>query len=306
VIEGWTDAALHRQVLETGTLSTSKTKEVYGHFSTKTQMRGLEGPYWTEDPADVVAKETRHLNIHTLNIPKRLQQLRTDKIGGILVVTKFADKNGETTPFLTLLAAPSVATFNPTMGDAGVILDDIWDETALADFRSDLVCTEVHCPVVGAREDFSCSLQLKPTVVNSSVLQDAQPFFLPEGEQTCVMVANGTVDYPRTIFLPEVCNLPIGMRWPVNIGFLDFLSSIQATLGNAGMIFQWAMLAIEPIMTKWFDLITEDTDVFLIRGCPILPLYDDHFPAIDTGLWPDTVQDKEGFLPLLDLVNGHV
>jgi hypothetical protein len=139
MIEGWTDAALHRRVLDTGTLSGSKTKEMYGHFRTKTQMRGLAGPYWTEDPVDVVDKETKRLNVTTLDVPKRLQQLRTDKIGGILVVMKLADKNGATIPFLTLLAAPSVATFNPTTGDAGVILDDIWDKKALEDFHPDLV-----------------------------------------------------------------------------------------------------------------------------------------------------------------------
>jgi hypothetical protein len=54
VIEGWTDAALHRRVLDTGTLGASKTKEMYGHFRTKTQMRGLAGPYWKEDPVELL------------------------------------------------------------------------------------------------------------------------------------------------------------------------------------------------------------------------------------------------------------
>jgi hypothetical protein len=39
---------------------------------------------------------------------------------------------------------------------------------------------------------------------------------------------------------------------------------------------------------------------------PFLPLYDKHFPVIDTGNWPDTVQDTDGFSPLMDMLNGHV
>jgi hypothetical protein len=89
------------------------------------------------------------------------------------------------------------------------------------------------------------------------------------------------------------------MCWPVDIGFAYFLSSIQAVLGHAGAIFQQTLLALEPAITKWFDLIATDTTSFLIQGCPVLPLYDDHFLTIDTGIWPDTFQDKEGFSPLL-------
>ena len=74
----------------------------------------------------------------------------------------------------------------------------------------------------------------------------------------------------------------------------------SCTLGNMGTVFQMALLALEPIITKWFELIASDTENFLIPGCPMLPLYDAHFPVIDT---PDTVQDKEGFSPLMDMIN---
>ena len=61
-----------------------------------------------------------------------------------------ADKAGKNVPFLTLLAAPSVATFNLTTGDTGVILDDIWEDTVLEEFKPHLDTTQVHCPVMGA------------------------------------------------------------------------------------------------------------------------------------------------------------
>ena len=113
VPSGWMEAALHRVVLAKGTLNASKTKEMYGHYRTKTQVRGIPGPYWTPDPAAVVKSETLRLNTAVLDVTQRLQQLRTDNIGGILVVTRVADATGGGTPFLTILAAP--CGFRPSM-----------------------------------------------------------------------------------------------------------------------------------------------------------------------------------------------
>ena len=147
---GWTEESLHHKVLVTGTLTAAKTKEMYGHFRTKTQMRGVLGPHWTENPIDETKAEIRRLNNGQPEMTHRLQQLRTNKIGGILVVTKVLDGTGHGNPFLTILAAPSVTTYNETTGDVGVILADIWEESVLEDFHPDLDQTTVHCPVIGA------------------------------------------------------------------------------------------------------------------------------------------------------------
>jgi hypothetical protein len=100
---GWTEASTHARVIDTGTLTASKTKELYGHFfrGTKTQMRGVQGPYWMPDPLDYVKAETKRLNVKTLNYQERLKQLRTDKIGGLLVVTRMVSAEGHGIPFLT-------------------------------------------------------------------------------------------------------------------------------------------------------------------------------------------------------------
>jgi hypothetical protein len=56
VTTGWTEASLHHLVMTKGTLSTAKTKDMYGHVRTKTQMRGITGsPYWTPKPLDEMA-----------------------------------------------------------------------------------------------------------------------------------------------------------------------------------------------------------------------------------------------------------
>jgi hypothetical protein len=304
---GLTDASMHRIVLTSGTLSAPKSKDMYGSIRSKTQMKGVVGtPYWHPAKADTLAlvqQEIKRLNPPVTDTQKRLEQLRTDKIGGLLLVTTMVGPTGPGKPFLTLLAAPSVATFNETTGDVGVTLTDIWDESVLAGFHPDLVQTDVHCPLIGAQEGFSRSDGLNGSVV--SLLQDAGSIFLPAGELTCATVTKNAIVYSRTIFFPEVCNMPLGMRWPLDIGFQDFLSSIQAAMGTHGTLFQQALQALEPMLSQWFNLIDDDTASFIILGTPFSPLYDAHFPAFDTGNWPATVVDREGFSPLQDMVNGH-
>jgi hypothetical protein len=57
----------------------------------------------------------------TLDVTKCLQQLCTDNIGGILLVTKVAEAGGVGIPFLTILATPLVTTFSALTGDIGVV-----------------------------------------------------------------------------------------------------------------------------------------------------------------------------------------
>ena len=128
-----------------------------------------------------MALEIKKLNTTTLDVIDHLKQLRTDKNGGILLVTQVADeKEGKGVPFITILAAPSTTTFNATTGEAGMILDDIWDPLVLKAFHPELDTSMVHCPVVGAQEGFSRSSSFKANVIG--ILQDAQPLFLPEND----------------------------------------------------------------------------------------------------------------------------
>jgi hypothetical protein len=72
-----------------------------------------------------------------------------------LVVTSIADEDLTSLPFITLLVAPSVATFNAVMGDPGVILEDLWDTIVLSNFLPDLTMRTIHCPLMQAQEGFS-------------------------------------------------------------------------------------------------------------------------------------------------------
>jgi hypothetical protein len=138
------------------------------------------------------------------------------------------------------------------------------------------------------------------------LLQETQPLFLPAGELTCTAVPSGNILLPGTIFLPEVCNLPLGMRWPIDIGYADFKSSIQGALGAAGQLFQKMLQGMDTLLEKWFVAVAQDPANFTIPSCSFLSFYDTSYPAIDTGDWPETVLDAEGFSPLLDMMNGYL
>jgi hypothetical protein len=75
VTTGWTEASLHHLVMKKGNISTAKTKDLYGHFRTKTQMGGILGPYWTKNPVEETELEIRRLNTTTLEVVERLKQL---------------------------------------------------------------------------------------------------------------------------------------------------------------------------------------------------------------------------------------
>jgi hypothetical protein len=307
VDHGWTEASLHHLVVTSGThMRAAEVRELYGHFRTKTQMKGIPGVYWKkEDQVQAASEELVRLNPTPMEAEKRLMQLRTDSVGGILLVTTVLEADGQPSgPFITILAAPSMATHTPPISDNGILYDDVWDATVLEPFKPALTTEDPHCPVMGAQEGKTRAAKLKPGMFH--LLQETQPLLIPEGELIATTLTYEEMIYPRTIFLPEVCNLPFGMRWPVTIGYDDFKCSIQGAFGTAGSTFIKILKSMEVLLDRWFMAVAVHTAGFSIPSCPFLPFYDDHYPAIDTGEWPITVLDQEGFSPLLDMMNGYL
>ena len=107
---------------------------------------------------------------------------------------------------------------------------------------------------------------------------------LPHGQHIsqCVTTPDGTI-HIRAFLLPEVCDMPLGFRWPTSIGFSDFVASITAALGKSSVNFTNVLQALQPQLAPWFKAVADDTPAFLISGRRFLPLYDKHFPAITTG-----------------------
>ena len=302
---GLSDTSLHRLVISNGTPTAARTRDMYGHFRTKTQMKHTPGRYWKEAPVPLLSSEAIDLNDTSIDPHSRLHLLRTGSVGGILLVTQLFDTNGSVTrEFITILAAPSVVTYRPETTDHGIILDDLWDDSALQGFDPALVTSTAHCPVLAAQEGYSRDPSLLPTVEN--ILLDSQPLLLPEGELIGEKVQHGEDTFLRAFYLPEVCNLPLGLRWPTDIGFLEFQASIRAALGKNSPLFEAVLQALKPLLEPWFNAVATDPQLFQISGRQFLPLYDAHFPDITSGTWPDSAPDPEAFSPVLDMLNGFV
>jgi hypothetical protein len=302
---GMSDTSLHRLVVSNGTPSAAKTRDMYGHFRTKTQMKHTPGRYWKEAPAPVLSKDALDLNDPTHDPHSRLHLLRTGNVGGLLVVTQLFDLSGPVTaPFITILAAPSVATYRQETTDQGIILDDVWDDTALQGFAPTLVTSIAHCPILAAQEGYSRDLSLSTQV--ESILLDSQPLLLPEGELIGQTVQRGGETLLRTFLLPEVCNLPLGIRWPLDIGFSELIASVRAALGKNSPPFEAVLLALKPTLEPWLTAVAADHQPFLIASRQFLPFYDLHFPDIATGIWPESAPDPEAFSPMLEMLNGFV
>jgi hypothetical protein len=77
---------------------------------------------------------------------------------------------------------------------------------------------------------------------------DAQPILLPAGQQLGQSVLIKGISHQHANFLPEVCNLPLGLRWPTSIGFTDFSLSISAAFGKPSDHFIFILMALQPSM----------------------------------------------------------
>jgi hypothetical protein len=268
-------------------------------------MKGISGPYWQKDLATTVTMEMARLNLATDDVESRLLKLRTDKVGGILLVTTIIAEDGLTSPpFITIIGAPSMATHSQPYADNGVLYDDVWDPSALSRFTPGMNMEDAHCPLLGAQQGFSRAAKLKPGMFH--ILTDTEPLLFPEGELICSTIKSLAVTYHRAIFLPEVCNFPLGMRWPTDIGYDDFKSSIQGALGVSGAVFIKTLQSMEEILDDWFTNVEINAAGFSIPSCPFLLFYDKYYPGIDNGEWPSAITDREGFSPLLDMMNGYL
>jgi hypothetical protein len=266
-------------------------------------MSKTEGTYYRKDPTVNLQAAASALNVSGATEEARLLQLRTGAVGGILLVTQLLGKDGTVQPaFITVLAAPSVATYSHGVPDAGPIFSDIWDEAAIADLPASVDSSVANYPVLGAQAGFSRASAIPTKVL--SLFVDAQPILLPAGQQLGQSVSIEGVSHQRAFFLPEVCNLPLGLRWPTSIGFHDFALSISAALGKPGDHFISTLTALQPSLELWFASIAHDSSPFVIQGCVFLAFYDSHFRCIPTGVYPTSLLDQQAFSPLADMLNG--
>jgi hypothetical protein len=107
-----------------------------------------------------------------------------------------------------------------------------------------------HCPIMGA-QGFLCTKNLN--LGWFSFYRNASRCYFQQ-ENTLVNKL-GLQIVALTIFLPEVCNLPLGIRWPLDIGFADFKRSIQGALGLTGNVFLEMLANMDEMLDYWFQVL---------------------------------------------------
>jgi hypothetical protein len=80
------DTSLHRLVVSNGTATAARTRDMYGRFCTKTQMKHTPGRYWKEASLPLLSQDAINLNDKSIDSHSRLHLLCTGSVGGILLV----------------------------------------------------------------------------------------------------------------------------------------------------------------------------------------------------------------------------
>ncbi len=146
-----TDLALHRQALAVKVPPPAKARNAYGHVRTASQMNKVPGRYWKPEPdlKASIQENSKLLNPQTMPSPMaRLTSLSSEAVGGILLVTQqFLSDGTTTTPYITVVAAPSLATIGTVDANhpAGLSSSDFWDDTVLTPFALP-ADPNLHCP----------------------------------------------------------------------------------------------------------------------------------------------------------------
>jgi hypothetical protein len=109
-----------------------------------------------------------------------------------------------------------------------------------------------------AAEGFSRQVKLPSTV---EFITDSQPLFIPFGEQLWapVMTLPGTTT--QAFFLPEVCDLLLGLVWPTSIRFNDMHASAHA-LKEGYAHFPLVITTLQPTLSAWLNDVKDNPKKF--------------------------------------------
>jgi hypothetical protein len=299
--------SLHSLVLASKTPSIAKARATYGHFRMASQMHKVSGTYWKRDQelASFLQQEPIRLNPSLMQDNFAcLASLRKEAIGGLLLVTQQYSSDGAISePYITVVAAPSLATLGQfsLSVPAGLLYSDFWDGSVLAGYGLPTPAG-LHCPILTATEGFSRAIKL-PGVVD--LFTELQPMLFPFGEQLAAPVKFPTGRIYRSFFLPEVCGLPLGMAWPMTLSFADFYASIFS-LKSAYAHFLPVLTTLRSELTLWLEAVQLDPLLFVSPYIPFLEVHDSGYPDIETGVAPEALVNSKAFSPLHKMVHGFL
>jgi hypothetical protein len=137
--------SLHFLVLALQVPPAAKARNVYGHGRMARQMHKVSSKYWSPglELAERIKQESQRLNhIPMLAGLAWMDKLCCNPAGGILLVTQQFAKDGTLTPpYITVIAAPALATLGyvVAMDPPGFVYSDFWDNSVLSPYALTLM-----------------------------------------------------------------------------------------------------------------------------------------------------------------------
>jgi hypothetical protein len=295
----------------------AKAKLQFGHSVTKAVAKhhGTTSAFYL--PASIhlaqLTSEAAAWNLVPTTIPSvaealelsmaRLQLLRAHPIGGILAVV--AHWNCETgsfgSPIVRVLASPAVATLGSFSATdrPGCNLSEVWD---LAEPPFDqMPSSKYSCPLLVSAGGFSRGIK---NLTIQAYLEGTAPLFIPSGEEVAGIISYDTSVFIRSIFLPTVSQMPIGMSWKLEGLTVDLLQESLSKMHHGALTpygpFAAVIKMLRPLLINWLVAAQEKTSIFAIKAIPFSAI-SDHFPDLTTGAVPVSIACATSFAPLCDM-----
>jgi hypothetical protein len=117
------------------------------------------------------------------------------------------------------------------------------------------------------------------------------------------MTLTGTTT--RSFFLPEVCDLPLGLVWPTWISFNDMHASVHALKGGYAH-FLLVLTTLQPTLSAWLNDVKDNPRNFSAPSVSFTEVYDAGFPGLDSTTIPPSITDLRAFSPMMEMVLGFV
>jgi hypothetical protein len=129
--------------------------------------------------------------------------------------------------------------------------------------------------MLAAQEGFS---QLVKPTGPTEFLNDAQPLFFPLAGTA--KTKQGIIY--QAIFLPEVCNIHLGLLWPASINFNDFYASIKSLKSGYSAFLCILQGALKPQLMPWLAAVQTSPEHFASPSFPLMEIHATGFPALST------------------------
>ena len=282
--------------------TSAKHRAMFGHFGPSKLMQESPNQYHcssVRDQKPFLASKAKALNPIPLDAGAspdpvaRLRTLQSKPLGGILcVVNSLGTPNSDS--FVTIVAAPIMAAVGALNASPGIPLSDLWTDSISSAWELD---DANHCPLMAGIGSYSRTnmTTMRPT---SELLAASVPWLFPFGESVAETVTSNHRWVYRAIFLPEVCDPPIGMFWPTSISFSVFKDTLEC-LDRVAPNFMSVVDALDSQLLSWFEKVNADPKAFAIRGIPYHQVKDTVFPDLTTGTYPGSVLSPADLSPTI-------